>query len=314
MTSPSSTSAGRRLGSVVACLQVANRHPTVDPLTGAIRADAAGLGLSDADAAALEYALVAGDMWSAPVAAVTVGPAAVDPVLREVAGHRVSVLRVEAAGTPTGELAGDEHQLARLVAAAVTERWDRPDLVVCGDRSPDRGTGAFPAFLAHELGAVQALGLVALSIGGDRTDVAAERRLDAGWRERLRVPLPAVCSVEGAGVRLRRAPLDGALAASTLSVPVLRISIPNSSAAWPAVAVRTGTPRPFTPRTRVVPAPAATDPRLRVLTLTGALDHREPPTVVGPVAPDEAVDELLTFLARHGYLHPGDDTVEAGVG
>ena len=42
---------------MVACLRVADRHAAVDPLTGAIRTDAAGLGLSDADAAALEYAL-----------------------------------------------------------------------------------------------------------------------------------------------------------------------------------------------------------------------------------------------------------------
>ncbi len=91
-------------------------------------------------------------------------------------------------------------------------------MVVCGDRSVDRGTGALPAFVAHELGAAQALGLVALEVTaatGRPADLAlsADRRLDGGWRERLRVPLPAVCSVEAAGVRLRRASLAGALAA-----------------------------------------------------------------------------------------------------
>ena len=264
MTFPSSSD--QRSVPVVACLRVADRHAAVNPLTGSIRTDPAGLGLSDADAAALEYALVAGDQWSAPVAAVTAGPASIDPVLREVAAHGVTVLRVETADNQppelAEELAADEQRLARLVVGAVTERWGRPDLVVCGDRSPDRGTGAFPAFLAHELGAAQALGLVTLSIGAAQTDVVAERRLDAGWRERLRVPLPAVCSVEAAGVQLRRAPLDGALAASVLSVPVVRVAVPDPARTLPGGAVRTGMPRPFVPRPRVVPAPSGTDPRL----------------------------------------------------
>ena len=308
----------------MACLRVADGHASVDPLTGAIRTDAAGLGLSDADAAALEYALVAGERWSAPVAAVTAGPATVDPVLREVAAHGVSVLRIETDGTgptePAGELAADEHRLARLVAAAITEELGQPDLVVCGDRSPDRGTGAFPAFLAHELGAAQALGLVAISIGpggpgGVRgAEVLADRRLDAGWRERLRVPLPAVCSVEGAAARLRRAPLDGALAAAELSVPVVRTSVPDPAAAAALDLVRTGVPRPFVPRPRVVPGPEAADPRLRVLELTGALDDREPPTIIGPLEPGEAADELLAFLTRHGYGRADADDPKARTG
>ena len=99
-----------------------------------------------------------------------------------------------------------------------------PSVVLCGDRSADRGTGALPAFLAHELDAAQALGLVSLIPDPDSTGqapaVLAERRLDGGWRERLRVPLPAVCSVEGAGVRLRRASLTGALAAGSSTIAV----------------------------------------------------------------------------------------------
>src|SRR5581483_670425 len=121
----------------------------------------------------------------------------------------------------------------------------------------DRGSGSVPAFLAAELGAAQALGLVSLSADaasdgaasdGAASDgaVLAERRLDRGARERLRVPLPAVCSVEGASARLRRA----------------------------ALPVRTG---PFRPRARALPAPASPSARERVLELTGALSHREPP-------------------------------------
>jgi electron transfer flavoprotein beta subunit len=323
-------------GPVVACLRVCDLHPEVDPLTGAIRTEAAGLGLSTADAAALERALQAAEAWTAPVVAVTVGPPAADRVLRDVAALGVAVLRVEAGGpadADAGEqLAGDERGQARQVADAVVRTFGRPRLVVCGDRSVDRGTGAFPGFLAHELGAVQALGLVALSpvgpgrraVGdkaeagsetgceGVRDGLLAERRLDGGWRERLFVPLPAVCSVEGAGVRLRRAGLGAALATAQLEVPVFRA--PTSRPAG-AERVQFGAPRPFAPRPRIVPAPTATDPHLRILDLCGALVERDPPVVLGPLDSGAAADEFLGFLDRHGYLEklePGAASAGAG--
>ena len=30
--------------------------------------------------------------------------------------------------------------------------------------------------------------------------------------------------------------------------------------------------------------------------------ERTPPTVVGPLSPEQAADELLGYLRRHGYL------------
>jgi electron transfer flavoprotein beta subunit len=66
--------------------------------------------------------------------------------------------------------------------------------------------------------------------------------------------------------------------------------------------IHIGAPRPFRPRTRVLAAPRDADPRLRLLSLTGALVAHDPPTVVHPVDAAEAADVLLSFLARHGYL------------
>jgi electron transfer flavoprotein beta subunit len=305
---------------VVACLRITDLRPEVDPLTGAVTRDAQGNCLSAADAAALELSLRIAASWSGQVVAVAVGPPSVDPVLRDVAALGATVLRVspEAVDPDRGyaaELADDEQGLARTIVASLVP-YGAPDLIVCGDRSADRGTGALPAFLAHHFGAAQALGLVALAAGDTATGgghaLIAERRLDAGWRERLGVPLPAVCSVEGAGVRLRRATLSGALTAAAASVPVDRISRadpPGQEEATPTV--RIGPTRVFEPRTRVLPAPESTDPRLRLLDLTGALVAHDPPTVIGPVGPVEAADELIAFLVRHGYLDPSG-TEQAG--
>ena len=63
-----------------------------------------------------------------------------------------------------------------------------------------------PAFVAAELGAAQALGLV--EVERDRRPACgAVRRLDGGRREVLVLTAPAVLSVEGSVARLRRASL-----------------------------------------------------------------------------------------------------------
>jgi electron transfer flavoprotein beta subunit len=205
------------------------------------------------------------------------------------------------AGEPLGsdreylyDLAADESALAGTLAAAIRTVGE-PALVLCGDRSSDRGTGALPALLAHELGAAQALGLVDLRHDGDV--LVGERRLDGGRRERLRIPRPAVCSVEAAGVRLRRASLPSTLAAARAEIPLVDPAL--AGAARRAVTVRAG--RPYRPRPRVVPPPSGI-PRERLMQLTGALVAHEPPTLVGPVGAAEAADALLAFLARTGYL------------
>jgi len=297
---------------IVVCLRITDLRPEVDPLTGAITRDRLGVGLTAADGAALEHALRLAAAWSARVVALAAGPASIDPVLREVGALGVEVVRLAQADEGDGhryvhDLAAGERGLARSLVTALAP-FGRPDLVLCGDRSVDRGTGALPAFLAHELGAAQALGLVALAPedapgdGGVGGTLIVERRLDGGWRERLRVPLPAVCSVEGAGVRLRRASLAGALDAADTAVAVDG-GDPTGSPARPASGpIHVGATWPYRPRTRVQPAPTEAEARLRLRDLTGVQSSHAPPTVVEAESAAEAVDVLLAFLGRHGYL------------
>lgn len=291
---------------VVACVRYTDLRPDVDHLTGAITGDVHRLGLSAADEAAVEHALRIAEAWAAHVLVVTAGPAAAGGPLREFMALGCDVLRIPWPSDGNGpgsdqsfadDVGGDERAAARAVAAAVRAAGD-PALVICGDRSADRGTGAFPAFLAHELDAAQALGLVDLR--PDDGAILAERRLDGGRRERLCVPRPAVCSVEGAGVRLRRASLPATLAAGRTAVPLA--PAPAMVAHGGTGPVTAGPPVPYRPRTRVIPPPDSVEPRQRLLSLTGALVAHEPPTIIGPVDAEQAADALLSFLARHGYL------------
>ena len=284
---------------VVACLAPVDQRPEVDPLTGEVLVNQAMASLSPADSAALEHALNAGDTWGLPVLAVAAGGTWVEPALRDAMSVGADALRVPypAGHTADGpqicdgvELASDPEPLASELAGAIRSAGN-PVLVVCGDRSSLSGAGAVPSLLAHHLDAAQALGLVSISFEPDRS-VVAERRLDGGWRERLRLTPPAVCSVEAAGVRLRRAPLERTIGAASAHVPNAR------PADHPArSAVRVGTPRLYRPRTKVVPPPAG-GTHERILSLTGALLNREPPRVVGPIEPDAGADELLEFLRR----------------
>lgn len=281
---------------IVACLRHADQRPEVDPLTGAVRRDERGAVLSTADAAALEHALRLGEAWSAPVLAVCAAPAAADGLLRSAAARGASVLRVPVDREYVRDIALDERSLALAVADAV-RAVGAPDVVLCGDASTDRGTGAFPAYLAHALGAAQALGLVALAAEGD--ELRGERRLEGGRRERLRIPRPAVCSVEGAGVRLRRASLPATLAASTSPVPVAAVAV------GPGPRVEVTSVGPYRPRTRVVPPPAGATSHERLMELTGVLVAHDPPQIVAPASAAEAADALLDYLRRRGYLDEG---------
>jgi electron transfer flavoprotein beta subunit len=285
---------------VVACLRHSDPRPAADPLTGEITEQPAAATAAAAEFAALEIALRAAGAWQGRVLAVCAGPAAAGATLAEAVAVGAEALRVEWPGGRAEDLAGDlaedEHALAAALADAI--RPAGPALVMCGDRSAGRGTGALPAFLAHELGAAQALGLVHAEATG--AALTGLRRLPGGRRERVRLALPAVCSVEAAGVRLRRAPLPAVLAARRAAIAVVT----------PAVApepgrVRLGPPRPYRPRPHLVPTAPAGSAQQRLLALSGVLTRRESATVIGPVSAARAADELLAYLARPGVLAEG---------
>ena len=288
---------------IVAAMGWSWQEAEVDPLTGAVSADRHDRGPDRADFAALEHALRLAEKWDAQVVAVSVGPAEADAMLRDaLAAGAGDALRVEPAHRTSGprpaDLVGGGQELPAALAAALRHRYGVPDLVLCGDRSADRGTGSFPAFLAAALNAAQALGVVRMEPEGDGV-LRVHRRLDGGRREVLRVRRPAVVSVEAAGVRLRRAGLPATLASGHAAIPVVR-------AAGPAAhRIPVLGSHPYRPWPRELPGPSGSALR-RTLELTGALVERTPPTVLGPLPPGQAADELLGYLHRRGYLGAGD--------
>jgi electron transfer flavoprotein beta subunit len=277
---------------VVACMKWVDRREDVDRLTGEVHTNHRTSGSSPADQAALEWALQAGEAWRRPVVAVCAGSAEVEPMLRD-------ALAAGATGARLVEI--DQEAPSDAVAAAVAAAVAGSCLVMCGAWSLDRGSGSFPAFLAAELGAAQALGAVGLEVDrGEGARLLVERRLDGGRRERLAVSAPAVVSVEASTARLRRASLGGVLAARRALIPRVAAARGTNPVRHAGERVRMG---PFRPRSRVRPAPAGASPRDRVLALTGTASDRSAATVV-TLEPAAAADALLEQLRAWGYLNP----------
>lgn len=237
-------------------------------------------GVSAADEAALEVALRLADP-AADVVVVTAGPRAAEAALRTASA--VGATRLVRLDTPGAS--------SRAIARAVASVAAGSDVVVCGDYSIDRGTGSVPAFLAAELGAAQALGLVEVETGDTADALRVVRRLDGGRRERLHVPTPAVLSVEGSVARLRRASLAATLAARDAWVDVL--AGPQEREDEPTIA-------PYRPRARTMPSPTGdTLDRLRdLLDVGGQVPHADTVTLEPPDAARRILEQLREWGDR----------------
>lgn len=329
---------------VVACMKRVELLAGVDPLSGDVLPDPSSAGPSQADTAALEWALRIAEACGGAVVAVSVGGPECDAMLRDALGAGAA----RAVRVPDGPEGSDPastavaRSLARAVAfvappparphaspsadgvAQPGASVGAPGVVVCcGDASVDRGSGSVPAFLAGELGIAQALGLVGVSLatwvspgrqsgGGGGTapsspSLEVERRLDRGRRERLRLTPPFVMSLEAGTARLRRASLQSSLAAREAVVEVL----PHVPPA-PDTQVRRAGWEPYRPRTRLVPPPEpGLGPRARIAALTGAL-HERPAARTLVLDAEDAAGELLSTLAAWGELPVGVGVAEPG--
>ncbi|MEN9801319.1 MAG: hypothetical protein RLZ37_444 [Actinomycetota bacterium] len=277
MSSSMSTSSS----SVVVCVKWAPPRLTGDPA-----ADERFGEMSAADQAALEFGLRTAEATGDDVVAVTVGPQSADKVLRDAlacGAHRA--IRID---TPSDVSTKDGASAAARTLSAL----GAISLIWCGDYSADRGSGAFPAFLAAHLGLEQSLGLIRVDFGNSGAfPLDVVRRLDGGRRERSRVISTSVLSVEGSVVRLRRASLGRSLSAQSQPIEVVASAL---------VPVEPPIEKPYRPRARVIPAPTGTTPLDRVRSVT---ESASPKISADPVEldPRRAAELILERLRDWGY-------------
>lgn len=265
---------------ILAALKQAPARVWVDAVTGEETVDERSLGMSKADAAALETAL----SLSSDVTAVTVGGPSSEGVLR--AAWAAGAEKLVRYPPP------DAREYA---AAAIAAEASDCDLVLCGVWSLDGGSGSVPALAAAALGAAQALGCASVRRTGNRR-LEVERRVQGGRLEKLAVSAPAVLSVGPEAAHLRRAGLDRVLDSAGAPIDVQGPVPPAIPLLRP---LKTTAYRPR-PQLIAPPGGATGDARVRALIWGegGARNRVELRT-----GPEQAAAQIMSRLAATGNEH-----------
>ncbi len=268
----------------------------VDPFTGAIDKSRLLFVTNPADAVALELAL---QLCGSPgrVLGLTVGPSPTEAVLRAalaVGATRVLRLWDEQLDATAPPLT------ARLIAAALRVEG-MPNMVLCGTRSSDMGSGQVPALLGEFLGWPVITDVTQIEVEPHQARV--QRRLDRGAREVLEVSLPAVLAVEPGLARLRHASFPGLMRAQRAAIPTrglneLGLNIDELAFALPVHQAFT----PPRPRSRPIFTPdTSRPPHERIAAIVQAGVTRKSGKVLeGP--PQPMAEAIVDFLREQGFV------------
>ncbi|MEM4189525.1 MAG: electron transfer flavoprotein subunit beta/FixA family protein [Candidatus Caldarchaeum sp.] len=175
---------------IAVCVKVVPKVDQVrfDPVTKTVDRTSAENELNEADKNALETALQLRDKHGGKVVVVSMGPPFFEPFLKicVAMGADDAVLLSDKA------FAGADTYATSYVLAQAVKKL-KPDLVLCGESTSDSGTAQVPAQMAEWLGYPNVSYVSTLSI---EDGFAVARRTVKGGYEVVKVPLPAVISVE----------------------------------------------------------------------------------------------------------------------
>jgi electron transfer flavoprotein beta subunit len=245
------------------------------------------------DMVACEAAVRLKEQASGHVSFLTVAFPAADAGLRSaLALGGDEAVRIE---PPEGDF-GSSIRAGHLLAAAIT--LSPVDLIICGARSSDSGSGAVPAVIAEALGLPLVTNVIAIGSG---SAIQATRRIGGGRRQVVEIAGPAVLGVEPslceprypsvmARTRAAKAPIN------TLKAADLGIALPAPSLSL----VKLQGPRPNTTRIIYPPQEAAARDRIRYILAGGPDQKRSSSRLDGPVSAQ--VDQLLAFLRESGAV------------
>lgn len=268
----------------------------VDALTGIIDTGRILYITNPADEVALELALRLCSP-SGTVSVLTVGPVPAESVLRgalAVGAH--SATRIwDSALSETSSYA-----TATLLAAALRLQG-LPDLVLCGTRSVDRGSGQVPALLAETLGWPVVTDVTSLVIDGQGARV--QQRLARGAREQSAVQLPAVLALEPGLVRLRQASMPGLMQAKRATIPIYHLAalgLAPGDLRFPSPTLRAVSPP--RPRARATFIPDSSRPHYERIDqiLSAGVTSKSGQMIEGP--PEAMAEAIISFLREHGFL------------
>jgi electron transfer flavoprotein beta subunit len=162
--------------------------------------------MNEPDAYALEEGLRLREKHGGEVVVCSAGPARVQQVIREALARGADrALHVEEERLG----AADAFTSAAAMAPAMSD--ERFDLILTGLQSDDQGHAQFGPVLAEKLGMPHSTIIMAVELDGGAMKV--KRELEGGWFQHVRLPLPALLTIQSGINTLRYATLKGIMAA-----------------------------------------------------------------------------------------------------
>jgi electron transfer flavoprotein beta subunit len=171
-----------------------------------IRDADASFELNEPDAYALEEALRLKEKHGGEVVVCCAGPPRATQVIREgLARGADRGVHVESDALATADAA----LVAGALADAISE--EKFDLVLTGLQSDDQGFGQTGVILAERLGMPHAT--IIMEVQAEDGGLRVKRELEGGWFQWVRLPLPALLTIQSGINQLRYATLKGIMAA-----------------------------------------------------------------------------------------------------
>ncbi|HKY05214.1 MAG TPA: electron transfer flavoprotein subunit beta/FixA family protein [Blastocatellia bacterium] len=163
--------------------------------------------MSEADAYALEEALRQKEKHGGEVIVISMGPERVRQSIKEALAKGAD--RAIHLNDPLFDAAQDAAAVARALAAALKD--EKFDLIMTGLQSDDYGFAQVGLVLAEMLDVASAT--IVMEVQPEENSIRVKRELESGWFQWVRVPRPALLTIQSGINQLRYATLKGIMAA-----------------------------------------------------------------------------------------------------
>ncbi|HWP41823.1 MAG TPA: electron transfer flavoprotein subunit beta/FixA family protein [Blastocatellia bacterium] len=174
--------------------------------------------MSEADAYALEEALRQKEKHGGEVVVISLGPDRVRQSIKEALAKGAD--RAIHLNDPLFEGATDAASIARALAAAL--KGESYDLIFTGLQSDDYGFAQVGLILAELLGLPSAT--IVMEVQPEEGSVRVKRELESGWFQWVRLPMPALLTIQSGINQLRYATLKGIMAAKKKEIREVKAS------------------------------------------------------------------------------------------
>lgn len=178
--------------------------------------------INEPDAYALEAGLQYREKNGGEVVVVCAGPDRVGQTIREALAKGADrAIHIETAESGVG----DPLTLAHLLGQALAQ--EAPDLVLTGLQSDDFGFGQTGVVLAEIMGLPHAT--IVMNVEADGAGIVVKRELEDGWFQNVKMPLPALLTIQSGATKLRYATLMGIKRAKTKEVRRFDAAAPSAA-------------------------------------------------------------------------------------